>query len=217
MSSESLLPTTMTDPGASAWHAGDFEKITNEELVQLAGDNVLESEAYFELWRRKNGFVVDMVSRRMSGQDARHMVTTFFCHKLPKVLHQFRSQSRPGSFDAWLATVLRNYLNDAWRRGKARRQRQVEMELTDRVLAQPAELEARHEQEHLVYFLRQIMLQVLSAEDRYIFRARYWEDKTLKEIAEEIGCSPESVRVRHWRAKKRLHKACAIYRESGLL
>ena len=61
------------------------------------------------------------------------------------------------------------------------------------------------------------MTQVLGPEDRYIFRARYWEDKTLKEIAAELGLSEENVRVRHWRAKKRLHKACQIYRASGLL
>jgi RNA polymerase sigma factor (sigma-70 family) len=61
------------------------------------------------------------------------------------------------------------------------------------------------------------MNQILGPEDRYIFKARYWEDRTLKEIAAELGLTEENVRVRHWRAKKRLRKACKIYRASGLL
>ncbi len=211
-----------TVPSAPQWSTDDFAKITNEELARLASTDVLENEAYFELWRRTNDFVSEMVLSRIKGQDAQHTVTTFFCHKLPRVLHRYNPTTKSGSFDAWLATVVRNYLNDLWRAGKIRRTRQVELDarrpdVAGRMLSVPAEVDRQCEQEHLVYFLREIMQQILSPEDLYIFRARYWEDRSLKEIAEEIGCSPESVRVRHWRAKKRLHKACMIYRETGLL
>ena len=204
------------------WHAEDFQKVTNEELARLASTNVLESEAYFELWRRTYALVSDIVHHRLRGQDARHTVTAFYCHKLPRVLHQFKPRTHRASFEAWLTTVLKNYLNDEWHKGRTRRSRQVELdpgqpELAGRVFSQPPQIEEQTEHEHLVYFLQEIMNQILGPEDRYIFRARYWEDKTLKEIAAELGFSEENVRVRHWRAKKRLHKACKIYRESGLL
>ncbi len=204
------------------WGTEDFNRVTNEELAQLASIDVLESEAYFELWRRTHALVSDMVHHRIHGQDAQHTVTAFFCHKLPRVLHKFKPRSHRASFEAWLTTVLKNYLNDEWRKGRTRRSRQVELdpgqpELAGRVFSEPSQVDEQAEHEHLVFFLQEIMTQVLSADDRYIFRSRYWEDKTLKEIASELGLSEENVRVRHWRAKKRLHKACKIYRESGLL
>ncbi|MFQ5568537.1 MAG: sigma-70 family RNA polymerase sigma factor [Rhodothermales bacterium] len=205
------------------WQSEDFDRVTNEELAQLASADVLESEAYFELWRRSHALVSDMVHHRIYGQDARHTVTDFFCHKLPRVLHKYTPHTRPRkSFEAWLVTVLRNYLNDEWRRGATRRRRQVSLDaqppgLAERVDAQPPDVDQRSEHEHLIYFLREIMNQLLGPEDRYIFRARYWEDRSLKEIAQELGLTEENVRVRHWRAKKRLQKVCKIYRESGIL
>ncbi len=211
--------------GAGGWRPDDFEKVTNEELVRLASANVLESEAYFELWRRTHGLVAEIVHRRLYGQDARHTVTAFYCHKLPRVLHQFTPQDRArGSFEAWLATVTRNYLNDEWRRSKTRRTRQVPLDdaatyaaTRARALAHPPPVEQKSEHDHLVFFLHGIMSQLLGPEDRYIFRARYWDDKSLKQIAAEMGLSEENVRVRHFRAKKRLRKICAIYREAGIL
>ena len=205
--------------GLSAWSSDDFSKVTTEELAQVAVDKVLESEAYFELWRRTETFVSDVVHSRIRGQDARHMVTSFYCHKLPHVLHKFRPQERGGSFQAWLATVLRNYLNDAWRKGRAHRSRLAELEpyQEERAFAEPSEIEDKIERDHLVSVLSEVMNQVLGSVDQYIIRARYWEDKALKEIARELGLSEESVRVRHWRAKKRLHNVCKNFRESGLL
>jgi len=217
----------MQPPGVASspeygWQSEDFDKVTNEELAQLAGTNVLESEAYFELWRRTHPLVSDIVHHRIYGQDAQHTVITFYCHKLPRVLHRFTPRRHRASFEAWLTTVLKNYLNDEWRKDRLRRSRQVEFDpdrpgTSVRVFVQRSQVEDQVEHDHLVFFLREIMEQVLGPEDRYIFRARYWEDKSLKEIAAELGLSEENVRVRHWRAKKRLHKACKKYRASGLL
>ena len=209
-------------PRTDGWRPEDFDKVTNEELAQLASSNVLESEAYFELWRRTHSLVSDIVHHRLYGQDARHTVTAFYCHKLPRVLHKFTPRGHRASFEAWLTTVLKNYLNDEWRRDRTRRSRQVELdpnqpETAARAFSEPPQIEEQTEHEHLVFFLGEIMNQILSPDDRYIFRARYWDDKTLKEIATELGLSEENVRVRHWRAKKRLHKVCTIYRDLGLL
>ncbi len=209
--------------GVGGWRPEDFDKVTTEELAQLAAANVLESQAYFELWRRTHPLVSEIVHRRLRGQDARHTVIAFFCHKLPRVLHRFTPRLR-GSFDAWLATVTRNYLHDEWRRGRHRRTRQVPLDdeatyaaARARALAQPPQVEHKSEHDHLVFFLHQIMNQLLGSEDRYIFHARYWDDKSRKEIAAELGLSEENVRVRHFRAKKRLQKICVIYREAGIL
>jgi len=219
---EGQAPHDVTPPRQGGWRQEDFDKVTNEELAQLASSNVLESEAYFELWRRTHGLVSDIVHHRIYGQDARHTVTAFYCHKLPRVLHQFRPRTHRASFEAWLTRVLKNYLNDEWRKGRTRRSRRVELdpnqpETAALAFSEPPQIEAQTEHEHLVFFLGEIMNQILGPEDRYLFRARYWEDKTLKEIAAELGLSEENARVRHWRAKKRLHKVCTIYRELGLL
>lgn len=207
------------------WQPADFARVSTSELARLAAADVLESEAYFELWRRTYPMVSEMVHRRLHGQDARHTVTVFYCHKLPRVLHRYTPRTPgDGSFEAWLTTVLKNFLNDEWRRGRTRRQREFSLDEDHpaavhraATIAQPPRVEAQSEQDHLVYFLREIMNQLLGPEDRFIFRARYWEDRSMKEIAAALGISEENVRVRHFRAKKRLQKVCAIYRESGLL
>jgi len=208
----------MPDTRVPRWNGEDLTKRSNEELAWLARDNALESHAYFELWRRTRGMVNRIVCGRIYGLDAEHAVTEFYCHKLPGALQKFTPQNRTGAFQAWLLRVLKNYLYDHFRRNKTQRDRQISLEnISNHATSLKSSVEEQHEKEHMVYFLHAILKQVLGPEDRYIFRARYWEDKTLKEIAEELGCSHESVRVRHWRARQRLHRACKIYRESGLL
>lgn len=216
--------TSSPSDAGGTWHPEDFERVSNEELARLARANVLESAAYFELWRRTHGLVSEIVHRRLYGQDAAHTVTAFYCHKLPRVLHRYTPRPESGStFEAWLTTVLKNYLHDEWRRNRTRRTRHVSLDdeahASSRAAAcaQPPHVDRQAEHDHLVFFLREIMDQILDGEDRYIFRARYWDDKSLKEIAAELGLTETNVRVRHFRAKKRLQKICAIYRESGIL
>lgn len=217
-------PPLPHDP-ALRWEPGAFERVTDDELAQLAAPNVLESAAYFELWRRYHALVTGMVHQRVYGQDAEHLVTGFFCHKLPHVLHRFAPRSTSGtSFESWLRRVVTNYLHDEWRRLKTRRSREVQYgvdlsEVADRSLdyATPPRVEAAADQDHLVYFLREVMNEMLEPIDRYIFQARYWEEKPMALIARELDLTEANVRIRHWRAKKRLQRACAIYREAGLL
>jgi RNA polymerase sigma factor (sigma-70 family) len=203
------------------WLERDFGQVSNEELAALARPNVLESAAYFELWRRTYPLVSEMVHKRLKGQDAEHAVTAFFCHKLPRVLPRF--SPRPNlqrSFEAWLTTVTRNYLHDEWRRGKTRRARQVSLDdegsYVRSTIGTAPRMEEKAEQDHLVYFLQEIMNQLLGEDDRYIFHAHYWQGKTFRVIAAELGMTEENVRVRHYRAKKRLHKVCATYRDADI-
>ena len=203
----------------------DFQQVTDEELASLARPNVLESAAYFELWRRYHGLVSALVHERMHGQDAEHTVTAFFCHKLPSVLDRYTPRpNNPRSFEAWLKRVVTNYLNDDWRRGRTRRQREVRWghDLSDvaersKALARAPRVERKADTDHLAYFLRHIMEEVLEPVDLYIYRARYWEDQSMKEIAQALDLTEANVRIRHWRAKQRLHTVCSIYREAGLL
>lgn len=219
-----MTPPLPADPELR-WEPEAFERVTDDELAQLAAPNVLESAAYFELWRRYHPLVAALVHQRVHGQDAEHLVTTFFCHKLPRVLHQFTPRSASGSsFESWLRRVVTNYLHDEWRRRKTRRSREVQhgvdlSEVADRNrdYATPPRAEEAAEQNHLVYFLREIMNEMLEPVDRYIFQARYWDEKPMTLIARELDLTEANVRIRHWRAKKRLQRVCAIYRKAGLL
>lgn len=209
---------------ADRWQPSDFARVADDELAVLAGADVLENAAYFELWRRHHAFVSEMVHSRLNGQDAEHTVTTFFCHKLPRVLHQYTPRAGGRSFEAWLKRVLTNYLNDEWRRNRSRRSREVHFgaDLSDvaersTACAVPPRVEADSDRQHLVFFLSQIMQAILEPVDRHIFRARYWEDKAMKEIALELDLSEANVRIRHWRAKKRLYAVCKAYRDAGIL
>lgn len=224
-------PTPDIRPGTPAaddergWTADHLRRVRSEELAQVAAPNVLESAAYLELWRRHQPLVSAVVRQRMRGQDAEHTVTEFFCHKLPSALRSFPPRNNPRvTFEAWLRVVLRNYLNDRWRRGRIRRERFLSLDSeageavrrSETYASAPAP-ERRYDRAHVVFVLTQIMQQVLNDDDRYIFRARYWEDKPLKFIAKEMGLTEENVRIRHWRAKKRLAKICRAYRAAGLL
>lgn len=210
-------------PPAETWTPDDLDGVSDEDLASLARPDVLESAAYFELWRRYHGLVSELVHRRLRGQDAEHTVTAFFCHKLPRVLHRFTPRA-DATFEAWLRRVLTNYLHDEWRRTRVRRSREVHFgadlsEVAERstALAAAPRAERKSEHDHLVHFLQEIMKATLSSIDQHIYRARYWEDRSMKEIAQELGMTEANVRIRHWRAKQRLHAACKAYRDAGLL
>lgn len=109
-----------------------------------------------------------------------------------------RRKDRPDVLTiAWLYATLRNVVGNQYR-GRARHERRV---ASARALYKGAVTSAPDE----VMQVRAAVLQ-LDASDRELIWMAYWEDLTRDEMAQILGCSAATLRVRLYRARKRLQE-----------
>lgn len=118
-------------------------------------------------------------------------------------LRAFRSR---GSFDparsvrTWLLSIAAHHCIDALRR----RARLAWLPLGDRPLAEPGPgPEAALLQSETEAELRRLLGR-LKPDERAAIVLRYWHDLSIEEIAKVTGASPDAVRTRLYRARRRL-------------
>jgi RNA polymerase sigma factor (sigma-70 family) len=99
---------------------------------------------------------------------------------------------------AWLYSTLRNVIGNQYR-GRTRHARRVE-----RAEANHRDLGAEASEEVLDV---RAAVNRLDPADRELIWMAFWEDLTREEMAEILGCSAATLRVRLHRAKKRLETA----------
>lgn len=104
---------------------------------------------------------------------------------------------------AWLYSTLRNVVGNQYR-GRARHARRVER--AERAEAHYRDLDVDGSDEVLEV---RAAVNRLERPDRELIWMAYWEDLTRDEMAEILGCSAATLRVRLHRAKKRLADALA--------
>jgi RNA polymerase sigma-70 factor (ECF subfamily) len=97
---------------------------------------------------------------------------------------------------AWAYQTLRNVVGNEYRRRSRADALAERVGIIDSVPDQPGPLED-------AIVVRQRM-EELSSSDRELIRMAYWEDLSRDEIAEILGCSAVTVRVRLLRARNRL-------------
>ncbi|GAA2463071.1 RNA polymerase sigma factor [Agromyces soli] len=102
---------------------------------------------------------------------------------------------------AWLYATLRNVVGNTYR-GRTRRQRRAER----------AELELEGVPELASEEVLEVRLAVnrLDEADREVIWMAYWEDLSREEMAEILGCSAATLRVRLHRARRRLEQLLAL-------
>ena len=96
----------------------------------------------------------------------------------------------------WVYQTLRNMVGHEYRR-RSRGLRSLDDELFDLVAAD-------ERGETLDAVLVRQSIAALAADDREILFMTYWEDLTTSEISQILGCSAAAVRVRLFRARRRL-------------
>jgi len=103
---------------------------------------------------------------------------------------------------AWLFAVARNVLGDHYRRVQRRRDSEQGIRDAAALDAQPTASVAPDD-DHPV----RRALDTLAPEVQDLLRLRYWEQLDIAEIAEVLGLSPATTRVRLHRARARLRAA----------
>ncbi len=116
---------------------------------------------------------------------------------------------RPGSLRAYLAKIARNLSIDRWRAARAdKRGSGVELlltELEECLPAAPSAEELAEGQETAQAIDR--WLDTLSPADRAAFLRRYWYGLPVNQVAQQAGCSPNSMTKRLIRLRADLRRA----------
>lgn len=185
----------------------DTLKIDDEEVVA----RVLEGNvnAFETLLHRHGDLVARIVKRHVPLQDAEEVAQDVFVRTYESLL-SFKGKS---VFRRWLSSIAVRTCYDYWR--KAYRCREVALtQLTERhrewleeVVSGESEetrreSDARKEAQDLLNWA----LAKMSPEDRMVLELIHMEGLSVKEVAELLGWSPANVKVRSFRARKKMEK-----------
>ena len=152
-----------------------------------------EAECFGELYRRRRGVVLAFLRPRVASAE---LAADLMCETFASALIAVHEQARelPREPVAWLVTIARNELRDAWRRGRvtegARRRLALEpIELGDEDLLAVDEAAAEAD-------LLARLADELPPDQLHALSAHLIDDRGYPEIAAELGCSQSVVRKR---------------------
>ena len=145
-------------------------------------------EAFAELYEENYSLILNYVIRRTGNVDlAKDIVSDTFLKAMESIQH-FQWRNIP--FSAWLYRIANNEINQTYRNAKKQavslEQLQEEYgfevessELTEEILNAQVELEERHQQ--FLYYQKKLL--ELPIKYQEVISLRYFEDKSMKEIA----------------------------------
>ncbi|QFG52819.1 RNA polymerase sigma factor [Chryseobacterium sp.] len=117
-----------------------------------------------------------------------------------KVLNKLDLYDPNFQFKTWVLTIAQNTVIDFWRRKNRENEDAVNSfdEIRDQFARSPEELLISEEEQ------KQILAVIASLDLNYqeIIRLRFFEEKSIKEIAEELNLTISNTKVRIMRAKK---------------
>jgi len=149
------------------------------------------AELYEMNFERVYAFVLKRVRDRHETED----LTSEVFHKALENLPRFKWRGVP--FSAWLFRIAANIITDRWKRN-ARELDVPDVDLEVKASA-PNDLE---EVEHRALLFRQVEL--LPADQRRVIAMRFAEEKSIREIAQELGRSEGAVKQLQFRGLQTL-------------
>lgn len=165
------------------------------ELIQEAKDKNQKAQTQLI-----NLFWVDVFSFVMKKVRDENDADEITVHVFSKVLSKLDMYDPNFQFKTWVLTIAQNTIIDFWR--KKSRENEDASDSLDEVknhfAKSPEELLISAEEQEKI-------LQIIEAMDikyRDIIRLRFFEEKSIKEIAEELKLSVANTKVRIMRAKK---------------
>ena len=179
------------------------------ELVQKAKDKDQKAQTHLI-----NLFWVDVFSFVMKKVQDENDADEITVHVFSKVLSKLDMYDPNFQFKTWILTIAQNTVIDFWR--KKSRENEDASDSLDEVknhfAKSPEELLISEEEND------KILKIVASMDAKYqdIIRLRFFEEKSIKEIAEELNLSIANTKVRIMRAKKvlaELLKSNELYNE----
>lgn len=166
-----------------------LKKEADERLLVEAAqrDPRLFADLYELHFHRVYAYVIRRVNSREQAED----VTSDVFHQALARIRTFEWRGAP--FSAWLIRIAANAITDCWRRAGAKTEELVSDALEEKT---PGDLERRAALFELV--------EALPAEQRRVVAMRFVEQKSIREIAEEIGKSEGAVKQLQFRALQTL-------------
>jgi RNA polymerase sigma-70 factor (ECF subfamily) len=170
-------------------------ELEEQQIVEEAQrDPARFADLYDRHFDRVYAFIVRRVRDRHVAED---LTSEVFHHALA---HLPKFEWRGAPFGAWLMRIAANSVADHW---KARAQSQEKSEELARENREPApnEVEAADESAQLFRHVRR-----LPAEQRLVIVGRFVKEKSIREIAQELGKSEGAVKQLQLRALETLRK-----------
>ena len=168
------------------------------EEQQIVEEAQRDPARFADLYDRHFDRVYAFVARRVRDRHVAEDVTSEVFHQALANLPRFEWRGAP--FGAWLMRIAANAVADHWQ-SLAQTQRKGEEMAHESREAAPNEVEAADERAHLFRHVRR-----LPAEQRLVIVGRFVKEKSIREIAQELGRSEGAVKQLQLRALETLRK-----------
>jgi RNA polymerase sigma-70 factor, ECF subfamily len=173
--------------------------LSDERLLIEAAQQ--DPSRFAELYQRNFHRVYAFVARRVRDRDEAEEVTAEVFHEALRNLQRFQWRGAP--FAAWLLRIAANTLSDR-RRCEARAGTEDSLDEAEAELCVVAEAERRA----MLYQL----VGRLPADQRLVVMRRFVDQRSIREIAQELGRSEGAVKQLQFRALQSLrHQARSYY------
>jgi RNA polymerase sigma-70 factor (ECF subfamily) len=172
----------------------NLTSLDDERLLIQAAQN--DPSRFAELYESNFNRVYAFVARRVKDREEAQDVTADVFHQALKNISRFQWRGVP--FAAWLLRIAANALADRWQRAGRE------------VPADSAELEAESGPAVVIEIERRAMLfqlvDRLPQDQRLVVIRRFVEQKSIREIAQELGRSEGAVKQLQFRALETLRE-----------
>lgn len=169
--------------------------LNRERLLIEAAQN--DPSRFAELYENNFHRVYAFVARRVADRDEAQDVTAEVFHQALKNIGRFQWRGVP--FAAWLLRIAANALADKWQRAS----RGVEVQAEDS-LEERAESDAGNAAELERHAMLFQLVDRLPADQRMVVLRRFVDQKSIREIAQELGRSEGAVKQLQFRALETL-------------
>jgi len=149
---------------------------------------------FAELYTRNFHVVYGYIARRTANREEAEDLTSEVFHQALANLHRFEWRGAP--FAAWLVRIAANAMADRWRVQAREAPGPPDEELSDPSMADLEQRAALFE-----------MVDGLPPDQRRVIVLRFAEQKSIREIAEEMGRSEGAIKQLQFRALEKLRAA----------
>jgi RNA polymerase sigma-70 factor (ECF subfamily) len=176
-----------------------MEKKDLLSLVQLAKEKNQKAQT-----KLINSYWIDVFSFVLKKVQDQNLADEITVTVFAKVLNKIDLYDPNFQFKTWVLTIAQNTIIDFWRKNARSNENPTDyLDTIENQFAQsPEELLISDEEQKI--FLR--IVESLDANYQTIIKLRFFEEKSIKEIAEELEISTSNTKVRIMRAKKVLAK-----------
>ena len=172
--------------------------MTKEELLTI----IISSKNKDQKAQTKliNLFWVDVFSFVMKKVQDENVADEITVNVFSKVLSKLDLYDSDFQFKTWILTIAQNTIIDFWRK-KSRENEETKSdfdEVKNQFAKSPEELLISEEDQQKI----KNIVESMDANYQDIIRLRFFEEKSIKEISDELGISVSNTKVRIMRAKK---------------